>query len=29
MRERWLARCLLAYPKAHRDRDDGYLLDQG
>ena len=27
MRERWLARCLLAYPKASRERDGGYLLD--
>jgi hypothetical protein len=27
MRERWLARCLLAYPKARRERDGGYLLD--
>ena len=27
MRERWLARCLLAYPKAQRERDGGYLLD--
>ncbi len=27
MSERWLARCLLAYPKAHRERDGGYLLD--
>ena len=27
MRERWLARCLLAYPKARRERDGDYLLD--
>ena len=27
MRERWLGWCLLAYPKAHRERDGGYLLD--
>jgi hypothetical protein len=27
MKERWLARCLLAYPKASRERDGGYLLD--
>ena len=27
MRERWLARCLLAYPKAQRTRDGDYLLD--
>ena len=27
MSERWLAQCLLAYPKAQRERDGGYLLD--
>ena len=27
MRERWVAWCLLAYPKARRERDGGYLLD--
>ena len=26
-KERWLARCLLAYPKARRERDGEYLLD--
>jgi hypothetical protein len=27
MSARWLARCLLAYPKAQRARDGAYLLD--
>ena len=27
MRERWLGWCLLAYPKADRERDGDYLVD--